>query len=110
MTLNNNMLSTQPIRPICSICGELPARPNGVSVKGFQLWHSLCNRCSKKKYTQKKDTVCSVCGFTAQDECQLLIVKNKTLCHNCNVLRLKISRRRTELTVDATVSWDDIKL
>jgi ribosomal protein L37E len=99
------------IRPVCKMCNELPARPNGTSTKGYQLWHSMCNRCAKHQYVKsKKDTVCSICNFVAKDECQLVVVDKSTLCHNCNALRLKASRRRAELTVDATVSWSDIKL
>jgi hypothetical protein len=111
MTLNISMLKSAPSRPLCNMCNELPARPNGISARGFQRWHSLCNRCAKKKYTiNNKDISCSSCNFIAGDDSQLVVVTGKTLCLNCNAMRLAKSRRRTELTVDATVDWNNLRL
>jgi ribosomal protein L37E len=103
------MLKAPPPRPLCNVCAQLPARQNGISARGFQRWHSLCNRCAKKKYTvNNKKPHCEQCNFLAQDECQLVLIKNTTLCQNCNSLRLKKSRRRTELTVDAMIINHDL--
>jgi len=113
MTDNINifMLTQPPIRPMCKECNELPARPSGRSVSGYQRWHTLCSHCAKLKYARKKkDVSCSVCDFVAVDSCQLCLVDSVTLCHNCNALRLKAKRQRTELTVDATVDWNNLRL
>lgn len=105
------MHTFQSIRPLCSECKSIPARPNGTSVRGFQLWHKLCNHCAKKKYhSVEKDDTCSECNFTCIDSCQMCYVDERTLCQNCNALRLKSIKKRAELTVDATVDWRDIRL
>jgi hypothetical protein len=109
--INILMLTHQPIRPMCKECNELPARPSGRTSRGFQRWHTLCSHCAKLKYgRKKKDAVCSVCQFMAVDSCQLCLIDGVTMCQNCNALRLKEKRQRTELTVDATVSWDNLRL
>lgn len=99
------------IRPLCSECKSIPSRSNGTSVHGYQRWHKLCNHCAKKKYrpTEKNDT-CIQCGFTCVDSCQMCYVEEKTLCQNCNALRLKNIKKRAELTVDATVDWANLRL
>lgn len=104
------MLDKQPIRPICEKCGKLPARKNGLSARGFQRWHKYCNTCAKHKYEHKiKDDHCDECGFKCADMCQMCSVDGKTLCLNCNALRLK-NNRQGELTVDATVDWGNLRL
>ena len=105
------MLNKQPIRPICKECRELPARPNGRSISGFQRWHTLCSHCAKLKYNRKlKNNYCNRCGFKAEDSCQLCLIERETICQNCNALRLKNIKKRAELTVDATVDWANIRL
>jgi ribosomal protein L37E len=110
------MLDKQPIRPICNECHKLPARPNGISSKGFQRWHKLCNVCAKKKYVKpkEKDIRCSVCGFVAEHPCQLDIVGDRTVCACCHRLEVHIEneqkRMERELTVDATIGLDDYTL
>ena len=105
------MINQESIRPLCKMCNELPARSNGISVLGFHRWQKICNRCAKKKYsTVKLSDHCSVCEFEAVDSCQLCLVDQLTLCQNCNALRLKAKRQRTELTVDATVDWNNLRL
>ena len=111
LNINISMLTQQPIRPICKSCNQLPARPSGRSRRGYQRWHTLCSNCAKLKYVRKKkQSVCSECGFTAVDPCQMCLVDGATLCQNCNALNLKAKRQQTELTVDATVSWDNLRL
>ena len=108
------MLNKQPIRPICNECNKNPARSNGTSARGFQRWHKLCSVCAKKKYTKpiEKDTVCSCCGFVAEDACQLDLVNGKTICANCHRLIMKENneqrRAQREITVDATVDLNQI--
>jgi group I intron endonuclease len=98
-------------RPLCSMCNELPARSNGTSVLGYQRWQKICNRCAKKKYSLiKLSDHCNECGFEAANSCQLCLVDGVTICQNCNALRLKERRQRTELTVDATVNWGNLTL
>jgi len=106
------MLTSQPIRPICSECLRLPARPNGRSALGYQRWHTLCNSCANLRYKKQpqKQQVCSKCGFQSVDGCQMCLVNGQTICLNCNALRLKDIRPHSELTVDATVNWLDIRL
>lgn len=109
--INICMLTQPPIRPICKECNELPARRNGRSVSGYQRWHTLCGHCAKIKYgRKKKEEICSACGFLASDSCQMCLVDGVTVCQNCNALRLKEKRQRTELTVDATVDWGNLTL
>ena len=110
------MLTRQPIRPICQSCNKNPARSNGTSVQGFQLWHKLCNVCAKRKYTRppEKKSSCEVCGFAAVDPCQLDLVERRTVCANCHRLEIKVENERRrearEITVDATVDLDQIRL
>ena len=113
MTYNINiiMLKQQSIRPMCKECNKLPSRPNGRSISGYQRWHTLCNYCAKLKYTKKKkDSKCSICNFESIDSCQLCLINGETICQNCNALRLKNIKKRAELTVDATINWEDIRL
>ena len=105
------MLKQQPIRPLCENCHDLPARQNGVSVLGYARWQRLCNTCHRKKYDKKnKEDSCTRCGFVAIDSCQLCYVDDETVCHNCNAIELKKKRRHKELTVDATVDWNNLRL
>jgi hypothetical protein len=103
-------LLTQPDRPICVECGKNGARQNGVSKNGFKRWQKLCAICSKTVYTQNlKDSVCQSCGFEAQDRCQLCFVDGKTICQNCNALRLRQNKYRG-LTADTEIDIDKIRL
>lgn len=110
------MLTKQPIRPICKRCEVFPARSNGISSLGYTRWHRYCNSCAKKKYTKPrdKDTTCNTCGFVAEHACQLDVVDTRTICANCHRLEIhhKNEQRRTEreITVDATVDCDNIRL
>ena len=109
--INICMLTQQPVRPMCKQCNEMPARRTGRSVGGYQRWHTLCGHCSKQKYgRKKKEDHCSQCDFVALDACQLCLIDGVTVCQNCNALRLKEKRQRTELTVDATVDWNNLRL
>jgi type II secretory ATPase GspE/PulE/Tfp pilus assembly ATPase PilB-like protein len=109
--INISMLTQQPIRPICKNCNELPARPSGRTSRGFQRWHTLCSHCAKQRYgRKKKKSQCEICEFVAVDGCQLCLINEKTICQNCNALRLQTERKLNELTVDATVDWSDIRL
>jgi hypothetical protein len=78
--------------PICIECNTAPARKNGISKKdGRQLYQKMCNTCAKNTYvkSQKSDT-CEECGFVCSHMCQMCLVDgNKTLCANCNALRLR---------------------
>jgi hypothetical protein len=105
------MLKQPPIRPLCEDCKKLPARQNGVSALGYARWQRLCNTCHRKKYDKKdKEDSCTRCGFIAVDSCQLCYVDEETICHNCNAIELKKKRRHKELTVDATVDWNNLRL
>jgi hypothetical protein len=112
--INIHVLTKQPIRPICRECHKNPARSNGVSSLGFQLWHKLCSVCAKKKYTKpvEKKSNCDLCGFVASDPCQLDLVDDKTICANCHrlIMKQQNNRRRAErqITVDATVDLNQI--
>ena len=99
------MITQQSIRPMCRVCNQLPARPNGKTILGFTRWHTKCNRCIKKnKKILKKDS-CDECNFVCKDSCQLCYVDEKTICQNCNALRLKNIKKKVTLTVDSTVDW-----
>lgn len=106
------MIQRPTPRPMCSVCNCLPARSNGKSVLGFDLWQNICSRCAKSRYKSKsvKSDRCNRCGFVAEDSCQLCLVNGETVCQNCNSLRLKQQRPRAELTVDATVDIGNIRL
>jgi hypothetical protein len=109
--INNIMLTEQPVRPMCKDCGKNPARRTGRSVGGYQRWHTLCGHCSKQRYSRKKKkSQCELCEFVAIDSCQLCLIDENTICQNCNALRLQTERKISELTVDATVDWRDIRL
>ena len=119
------MLTKQKSRPVCSHCGLIPAKPNGISKLGFKKWHKYCIDCSKMLYSDKhkhlqhKQMRCEFCGFKATDKCQMDIVfkdgnkKNtkesnlKSLCANCSRLyqkRLKKGRKSVmNMTVDADI-------
>ena len=100
-------LLSQPDRPMCAECGINGARQNGVSKNGYKRWQKLCSACSKSVYTKNmKDSVCQSCGFEAHDRCQLCFVDGKTICQNCNAIRLK-RKKNKGLTADATVTpWN----
>jgi hypothetical protein len=116
------MLKHPPIRPLCAECNRYPARPNGVSKRGYQLWHKYCGSCAKRKYTavkteSRKLDHCEDCGFVGHP-CQLDLTEilgvTRTICANCNRLRIKhradLERQRREVTVDATVLDLDYRL
>lgn len=99
------MIQQQQNRPLCTMCKLLPSRKNGKSAKGFQRWHSLCNSCANKKYkkVKTKNNICEECGFISKDVCQICVIDERSICLNCNALRIKKNRKKLELTVDATV-------
>jgi hypothetical protein len=115
------MIYKQKPRPLCSECKIHPSRSNGKSSRGFDLWHKLCGGCAKRKYTRKmveaKGNTCEDCGFVG-DPCQLDVVnildKHRTICANCNRLRIKnnntLKRQRQEFTVDSTILDLDYRL
>jgi hypothetical protein len=83
------------------------ARSNGTSKNGYTRWQKLCSSCSKSVYAKDlKDSACEICGFEAHDRCQLCLVEGKTICQNCNAVRLKAKKTRG-LTADVSVTpWD----
>lgn len=83
------------------------ARSNGTSKNGYKRWQKLCSVCSKSVYTKDlKDSSCEACGFEADDRCQLCFVDGKTICQNCNAVRLK-QKKTKEITTDSTFNiWD----
>ena len=97
---------------MCEQCQKLPARSNGRSKLGFQLWHKLCNGCARQRYknNNQKEMTCAECEFKGFDSCQLSYVDGQTICLNCNALRLKRLRKRKEITVDATLDWANITI
>jgi hypothetical protein len=104
------------IRPMCIHCSRKPGRSAGVSRDGVQRWRNICSSCDNNRYRKARSVslTCTQCGFVASDACQIDTVDHKSWCSNCNRLRIKMIKRQQleqyELTVDATVSWDDIKL
>lgn len=116
------MLDKQPPRPLCAECKTLPARSNGTSKLGYQMWHRYCGSCAKRKYSQQrlekiKLDHCEDCGFVGQS-CQLDLTEvlgvMRTICANCNRLRIKhkleVERKSREITVDTTVVDLDYRL
>jgi hypothetical protein len=115
------MLHNQKPRPLCAECKTQPARSNGTSVRGFQLWHKYCGTCAKQRYSNKqkagRDNTCDDCGFKG-DPCQFdqttVLGQSCLLCANCHRLRIKhenqIKRKHRELTVDATIVDLDYRL
>jgi NADH pyrophosphatase NudC (nudix superfamily) len=99
------MINSQQIRPLCKQCLKLPARLNGKSVLGFQRWHKFCNSCANARYRRREErsSECNRCGFRCEDLCQMCLIDDVTLCQNCNALRLKHNKPKSQLTVDATV-------
>lgn len=101
---------------MCKNCGTRPARSAGKSVRGFTKWRAYCSSCDSIAYRKHKhkDTSCIQCGFVAVDSCQLDLVEGKTLCANCNRLRVKelnqAKHSNYELTVDATVDFSNITI
>jgi hypothetical protein len=110
------MITQTPVRPICKECNTRPAKRGPKSVQGFQTWTNLCGSCDSKKYRKPRivDLVCSVCGFKALDECQIDSVDGKSICSNCNRLIVKQSKQKKhdeyQITVDATVDWDQVRI
>jgi hypothetical protein len=123
------MLTKQKSRPVCSHCGIVPARPNGISKLGFKKWHKYCVDCSKALYTKKhkhlihkNKTTCDMCGFKAKDPCQLDLIykdgnnKNKresnlgTYCANCNRLVRKKMKKQKKSIMNVTVDSTDIRI
>lgn len=118
------MLTKQKSRPVCTHCGIIPARPNGISKLGFKKWHKYCVECSKMfyndnyKHLQHKENKCESCNFEAVDRCQLELVykdgnkKNKkqsnlkTLCKNCGSLHKKRLRKGKKSVMNMTVDAD----
>jgi hypothetical protein len=109
-------LTVEPRRPVCGECNIRAAKKGPKSVHGYQTWANLCGSCDSKKYRKPRivDLICSVCGFNADDECQIDSVDSKSICSNCNRLRVKQSKQKKhdeyQITVDATVNWLDIRL
>lgn len=110
------MLTKDSVRPICRECNTRPARSGGRSRGGYQRWRQLCGSCDSKRYRQirKIDLICVGCGFVASDPCQIDTVNSESWCSNCNRLRIKSlkqkRREQYELTVDATVDINSVRL
>ncbi len=118
------MITTQPNRSFCKKCKTSLAKPNGISVAGFQKWHKYCVDCAKAVYNPnfgylvEKKKHCEDCGFVAKDKCQLDVIyidgdkKNKaisnlkTICSNCNRLYRKSSKQNKKSILDITVDTD----
>jgi hypothetical protein len=109
-------LFSESTRPMCRECNTRVVRKGPKSVHGYQTWAKLCGSCENKKYRKSRvvNLVCSVCGFQAEDKCQIDLVEGDSLCSNCNRLRVKQNKQKKhneyELTVDATVNLNDIRL
>ena len=103
-------------RPMCRSCNSRPAKKGPKSLHGYQTWANLCGSCDSNRYRKQRevDLTCSQCGFVAVDRCQIDTVDGKSICSNCNRLRVKrlkqIEHDEYQLTVDATVDWDNIRL
>ena len=110
------MLKRDSIRPICRLCNTRPGRSAGRSREGYQRWRPVCATCDSDRYRKSRtvDLQCSQCGFTAVDACQIDTVDEQSWCSNCNRLRIKRlkqkRREQYELTVDATVDIDSVRL
>lgn len=110
------MIRKDQTRPFCIECNLRPARSGGVSRYGYQRWRKLCGSCDSKKYRKQRQISlsCTVCGFVAKDVCQIDLINEKSICSNCNRLRIKQLKRQQreqyELTVDATVDIDSVRL
>ena len=115
-TINIDMLTESYKRPMCLLCGERPGRSAGKSVAGIQQWRKYCSSCDSNRYRKQREVelVCSECDFVAEDSCQIDTVDDKSLCSNCNRLRVKrlkqVEHDGYQLTVDATVDWGNIRL
>lgn len=105
------MIHQQFSRPVCVMCGTMPAKPNGKSVQGFQKWHKYCVSCAKAAYNPlfgyllKKKKKCRICGFIAEDSCQLDMIDGVTMCANCSRLHRKKARKKSilDITTDSDV-------
>lgn len=103
-------------RPMCIECGERPGRSAGKGFGGKQLWRKYCSSCDSAKYRKKRSIsmTCDICGFKATDACQMDLVEGRSLCACCSRLHFKKTKEQEhqqyELTVDATVGLDDIRL
>ena len=103
-------------RPMCEQCGERPGRSAGKSVTGVRLWRKYCSSCDSAKYRKKREVSlkCEQCGFEATDACQMDLIEGRSICACCSRLHFKRLKEQEhqqyELTVDATVGLDDIRL
>ena len=103
-------------RPLCQTCNIRVVRKGPKSVHGYQTWAKLCGSCENKKYRKSRvvNLVCSVCSFVAEDSCQIDLVESESICSNCNRLRVKKNKQKKhkeyQVTVDATVDWDNLRL
>lgn len=102
---------------MCINCGERPGRGAGRNALGELKWRKYCSSCDSAKYRKQREVelTCESCGFVAQDVCQMDSVENKSLCSNCNRLRVKSLKQKAhndyELTVDVTtINWNNIRL
>jgi hypothetical protein len=106
-------ITREPNRPLCKECNDRPAKKGPKSLHGHQTWTNLCGSCDSRKYRKPRvvNLTCTACDFVAVDACQIDTVDGKSVCSNCNRLKIKAAKalklRNQELTVDATVSiWD----
>lgn len=110
------MITKQQLRPMCSLCGTRPARGGGVSVSGYKRWRKHCASCDSAIHRKPRqvDLKCSVCNWVAVDACQIDVVDDQSICACCNRLKMKRNKQQEhenfELTVDATVNLDDVRL
>jgi len=116
---------------ICLVCKERPVRPGLKSVAdGAQLYRGKCSTCHNKKFPMRKETryagiirrhpylkhkkmICEVCGFKAENICQMDIhhingdhsdnhISNlQTLCSNCH--RIETHRKRERKRESASI-------
>jgi hypothetical protein len=96
------MITQQSPRPLCIHCNINFAKKNGVSKHGFIKYHKYCSSCCKIVYNKNRSNNCTSCDFVAIDDCQLHVVKNKTICSNCYSLYRKEQKRKSlfDITVD----------
>ena len=116
VVVKTNKYEMSDRRPMCISCGERPGRSAGLNSNGIQTWRKYCSSCDSAKYRKQRqvDLTCSECGFEAKDVCQMDSVDGRSICSNCNRLRVKRMKQQEhdnyELTVDATVDWDNLRL
>ena len=111
------MVIRQKDRPTCTNCNTYPAKKNGKSKLGFQLYKKYCSNCEdtlykngRKAYLPHKQDKCERCGFVPEDMCQLDVdhidgnhsnndpSNLQTLCANCH-------RLKTKQNIDGTYAW-----